>query len=462
MSSHAERLIVFTRVPRAGACKTRLIPALGEHGAAELQRTMLLKTLDWTRADSFANHRGFEVRYTGGGRAELHAITGGDVEAIPQGAGDLGARLSAAANDAFRRGTERVVLVGTDCPRLGREHAARAFLLLFEHDVVVGPARDGGYYLIGLSSPNGDLFRGIEWGSDRVLDQTLARARRANCTVALLEPLSDVDREADLVEWRRVVADDAHQETQPLLTVIIPTLHEEPLLDACVAAALREPGVEVVISASGRFWNALDAARRSGATFRACRPGRASQLNAGASLARGSALLFLHADTLPPPGYAAEVQRLLARPRVAGGAFRFCIDAKGWPYRLIEWGTALRCRCRHTPYGDQGLFLSRTTFGQLGGFAELPIMEDFELVTRLKRRGRVVISQARAVTSARRWEGLGVWRTTLLNQLIIAGFRWGVAPERLAAWYRGARRHENNAGTRAIEAAADDAVHLGS
>ena len=122
---------------------------------------------------------------------------------------------------------------------------------------------------------------------------------------------------------------------------------------------------------------------------------------------------------------------------MAGGAFEFAIAGEFAGRRLIERGANWRARHRQLPYGDQGLFLRRDTFFELGGFPALPIMEDYAFVRRLARRGEIVLAPAVAVTSGRRWRKRGALRTTLLNQLIVLGYHAGVAPARLARWYRG-------------------------
>jgi hypothetical protein len=119
------------------------------------------------------------------------------------------------------------------------------------------------------------------------------------------------------------------------------------------------------------------------------------------------------------------------------GAFRFRTDGAGAALRLVEWGANLRSAVFRWPYGDQGLFLEKRVFDEIGGYSPLPIMEDYELVGRLRRRGSVVTLRAAAITSARRWQRLGALRTTVRNLAMVAGFRAGVPPERLARFYRG-------------------------
>jgi hypothetical protein len=161
------------------------------------------------------------------------------------------------------------------------------------------------------------------------------------------------------------------------------------------------------------------------------------QQNAGAAAARGRMLLFLHADTQPPEGYAEAVCKALDRPDIAGGAFRFATDRQGAVMRSIEWGTNLRSALLQLPYGDQGLFLEKRVFEAMGGFPEMPIMEDFVFMRRLRKRGRIVTLPEAVLTSARRWQELGVLRTLVVNQLMILGYIAGVPVERLARLYRG-------------------------
>jgi hypothetical protein len=162
-------------------------------------------------------------------------------------------------------------------------------------------------------------------------------------------------------------------------------------------------------------------------------------MNAGAAKATGGVLLFVHADTLLPPGLPGLVSRTLSRSCVAAGAFRFRIAGNFRGKSLVEWITGIRSRWLQRPYGDQGLFLTRALFEEMGGFADLPIMEDYEFTTRLRRRGRIVTVDEAAVTSGRRWQKLGVLRTTLRNQWMLAGYHLGVDPQKLATRYRTVR-----------------------
>jgi rSAM/selenodomain-associated transferase 2 len=159
-------------------------------------------------------------------------------------------------------------------------------------------------------------------------------------------------------------------------------------------------------------------------------------MNVGAVAASGDILLFLHADTRLPIGFDVMVRTALAQPGIVAGAFALRIDAEMGSLRLVEWGVNVRSRFLQMPYGDQAIFLTRQIFNEIGGFPELPIMEDFELMQRLKSLGKIAFIPVPVITSARRWLQKGIWQTTLLNQIIIIAYYLGVSPMRIWSWYR--------------------------
>lgn len=224
----------------------------------------------------------------------------------------------------------------------------------------------------------------------------------------------------------------------PLISIIIPTLNEADNIEAAIAGLQNIEGVEIIVTDGGSTDDTVYKAEEAGARVVRTQTGRAVQMNAGVAAARGELLLFLHGDTLLPPGFAGDVRQALSDPEVAGGAFRLAINAPGPGFRLVEKVANLRSVILKMPYGDQALFLRAEMFRAVDGFPNLPIMEDFEFVRRLKSRGRIKILPGNATTSARRWQKKGIIRTTLINQVIIIGYLLGVEPSRLAKWYRGA------------------------
>jgi rSAM/selenodomain-associated transferase 2 len=220
------------------------------------------------------------------------------------------------------------------------------------------------------------------------------------------------------------------------ISVIIPTLNEADYLAKTLAPLQAEPNLELIVADGGSLDSTTDIAQSLGAKVIRGKPGRGRQLNVGAAAASGEIMLFLHADTILPAGFGAAVRRCLTSPEVVAGAFRLGIAGTNWSLRLIETVTNWRARQLRMPYGDQALFLRRSTFSRLGGFPEQEIMEDFELVRRLRKLGRIDMLELTASTSDRRWRALGIARTTLINQAVIIGYLLGCSPYSLASWYR--------------------------
>jgi uncharacterized protein len=416
------RLILFGRYPVPGRVKTRLAPLIGPLGAAELQRQWTERTLSVLLA---ARQAAVEVVYAGGSARQVRRWLGAwPVACLPQASGDLGRRMQQALRGAFERGARQVVLVGTDIPGLETRHVVAAFEALSGHDLVLGPSRDGGYWLIGCRAPV-PVFEGIEWGTGRVLAQTLEAAAACRLSATLLEPLQDIDTGEDL---RRHVSEDVW--ARPYLSVVIPTLNEGGRIARRIED-LRAPGIETIVADGGSTDGTLRAARDAGARIVSAPRGRARQQNAGAAQAAGRVLLFLHADTRLPRDYGERIFEGVMDPRVTLGAFRFKSDWDHWAMRWIERAVYARCALLRLPYGDQAFFLRQEVFEQAGGFPEVPLAEDLLLARSLARTGRVELLGAVAVTSARRWRKAGIARATLTNTLVAAGCLLGMSPGRL-------------------------------
>ncbi|MFH1139166.1 MAG: TIGR04283 family arsenosugar biosynthesis glycosyltransferase [Pseudomonadota bacterium] len=220
-------------------------------------------------------------------------------------------------------------------------------------------------------------------------------------------------------------------------TAVVPALNEETALPRTLSR-LRDCGFDIIVVDGGSLDRTAALAGEFGRVLSAP-PGRARQMNLGAAAARGEFLFFVHADSRPPLDADNIIRRVLSRPGIAAGAFHLRIDSPDPRLKIISGLANLRSRCLGLPYGDQGLFLSRKTFQEAGGFPDIPLMEDVEMVRRLKTLGRVELAPGEMVASARRWDRRGPFKNSAKNVFRLARYYLGVSPEKLAAGYRNER-----------------------
>jgi rSAM/selenodomain-associated transferase 2 len=221
-----------------------------------------------------------------------------------------------------------------------------------------------------------------------------------------------------------------------LVSIVIPARADEERLPQLLRQLSPHRDIEVIVAFGGPLdedARRLRQARRD-VVWVEVEEGRGPQLNAGAAAARGTWLWFLHADSRLPDGWLDAFRTLDSTP-VIGGNFRFRLESGAWQARVIERAVALRVRWFGLPYGDQGIFVRRTVFHEIGGYAAISLMEDVEFIRRLKHRGRVRHLSLEIATSARRWEREGWWRRSALNLTFLALYQLGASPGWLAKRY---------------------------
>jgi uncharacterized protein len=452
---------IFVKPPAAGAVKTRLTPSVSPRRAARLAGAFFVDTLRTVTALGWAR----PVVATAGAaddaeaRHRLDALVCGTSEPVaawPQGEGDLGARLERVLRRALGGEVPGAIAVGTDAPGLPRALLDAARAALADHDAVLGPCDDGGYYLMGLRRCPEGLLEGLPWSTETTFEATRARLEARGLSVAILPGWFDVDRPADLSRLEDLLARGAIRapatarvlaEDGPAISVVMPVLNEAARIGGALGSVVALDGFHEVVVADGGSDDGTAATVRATATRHpglrlvTAPRGRARQMNAGAAIATGDVLLFLHADTRLPEAAAAHIRSALADPAAVAGAFKTWTvhegDRRRWLAPMLHLAD-VRSRYTGLPYGDQAIFVRTEVFRALGGFPDQPLMEDLELARRLRRRGRIVRANARVAVSGRRFVERPIFYAACVNVFPLL-YRIGVSAEHLARIYRHVR-----------------------
>ncbi len=220
------------------------------------------------------------------------------------------------------------------------------------------------------------------------------------------------------------------------VSIIIPAWNEGERALACALSLSEVPDVEVILALAQGDENTLTTEENKVKTVWSAK-GRAKQMNAGAACSNGKVLLFLHADTKLDPASLKNIIEVMEDENVALGAFRFSSDDDGFMLGVIGFMVNLRSRVFGMPYGDQAFFMRRELFNEVGGYEDVPVMEDIRLVRSLTRRGRLIILDKYVVTSARRWKKNGVIWNTARNLIALSAHLLGADPVSINRWYHG-------------------------
>ncbi len=439
---------MFAKYPEKGKVKSRLCQQWDESLVVLLYRLFIEDLLDRLSGGDYQ----FRITYHPVEKRTSFIEQFGDgFSYMPQIGEDLGERMKNTFIRCFSEGFQSVVIIGSDSPDLPRRIIGEAFQALERHGAVIGPSFDGGYYLIGFSNKSfsSGAFDGMKWGTDTVFKKTMQHLQEAGIPVHVLPPWRDIDRPEDIAA---LIKDNEKTDfpgsktmtwllMRPRFSIIVPVLNEEsainPAIEHIGSLQGESESAEIIVVDGDPEGKTIGAIRDTNVITAIGKKGRGNQMNRGAALAKGDILVFLHADTRLPLNALTLIDSAFSDPAFVAGAFDLAI-ASGRPvFRLIEKTASFRSRLTRIPYGDQALFFRRDSFNAIGGFADISIMEDVEIMRRIKKRGdRIVFIDQPVTTSARRWETEGVMYCTLRNWLLISLYLSGVSPERLARWYR--------------------------
>lgn len=432
-------LIIFTRVPVPGETKTRLMPYFTPRQCAKLHICFLEDIAAMcrrTEADIYICYTKGLSGKTCSGKADnqnvsgavrgvfhnvckereyqediLYQIFGESAGYFPQEGEDLGQRMYLAIKRVMARGYKSCVLIGTDVPQVQWEDIRQAFEVLKTKDIVLGPTADGGYYLVGMKAAEKEVFENQTYGHGSVLYNTIRTLESKGMSVGLGRRQYDIDTREDVREFRdRMRMDKSLQKTKTAkylmqssrISVIVPIYNEEKTIKKLLES-LKEikDRCEIILVDGGSTDKTLE---YISADFKLIHSekGRAKQMNQGAVESTGDILFFLHCDSELPEQPLEQIRSVMKNYRV--GCFGIAFHSKNFFMFTCRVISNHRVRDRNIVFGDQGIFIDRKLFFDIGMFPELPVMEDYQFSLCLKARGeKIGITRKRIYTSDRRF-----------------------------------------------------------
>lgn len=441
-----QAVIIFTRVPIPGKTKTRMMPYLTPEECAELHTCFLHDIENECRkcgAELFVSFTPEEEK------TRLQGILK-EQTYFPQEGADLGEKMHRALQRVLADGYEKCLLIGTDIPEIRAEYLNRAFDILDNTDIVYGRTEDGGYYLVGMKEPHPEVFRISSYGHADVWKETLDALHRIGLTAGFTETLSDMDEPSDLRAYRnRMLTSPSLRESatgqflsrlEKKISIIIPTYNEkesiqqlqrqlEPIREKCEILFVDGGSTDGTAEAILPPFHVLHSGK-----------GRAVQMNTGAKTASGDILFFLHCDSVLPEDPLGEIRTVMKSHDA--GCFGISFDTQSLLMKICARMSNLRAGYGKLMFGDQGIFLDRSLFFQMGMFREIPIMEDYQLSLDLKKRGiHPGMTAHRITTSDRRFSQGTFKRLRVMWQMnrLRARYRRGEDVSALAAEYRDVR-----------------------
>ena len=401
-------LIIFTRVPYPGETKTRLMPYFTPRQCRKLHVCFLkdiAKMCEETDADIFVCHTPEDKKNI------LHHIFGEKPEYFLQVGEGLGERMYTAIDVVLNKGYKACILIGTDVSEVQSKDIQRAFDILETKDVVFAPVADGGYYLVGMKKARKEVFEQKTYGHGRVLEDTLSGLQNCGISVGLGEEKHDIDTRDDIRLFReRMRKNPALQKSETgkylmrtsKISIIVPIYNEEKTINALQdqLRPLREK-CEVLFIDGGSTDRTLEYIDPD---FRLLHSekGRAKQMNLGACESTGDILFFLHCDSELPERPLEQIRAVMKDHEV--GCFGIAFHSNNFFMFTCRVISNHRIKDRKVMFGDQGIFIDRELFFDVGMFPDIPLMEDYQFSLTLKERGeKIGITKKRIYTSERRF-----------------------------------------------------------
>lgn len=444
-------IILFTRVPIAGKTKTRMQPYLSEKECAKMHKSMLkdiYKECKSTKADIFVCYTPYEERYT------LLRILDKNKNYIVQRGKDIGERMYNAIKDVLELGYESCVLIGSDIAELKKIHIDAAFKRLEYADIVFGKTVDGGYYLVGMKKAVKEVFEVEKYGNNKVFENTLKRIESIGFKVGYTKTLYDIDIKEDLAFFRHRIRKYGLKPARNYkniqkrnlgkfamdnlkISIVIPIYNEEKTV-LNLQNQLKEfyNDCEIIFVDGGSTDNTLNLINKK-YTLIHSRKGRANQMNSGAKKSTGDVIFFLHCDSILPKNFMGEIKEVMKNHEFGCFGIKFR-GKKSLLMSICALISNHRAAVRKIAFGDQGIFIDRELFFLMGGFEDIPIMEDYNLSLRLKEKNiKLGMTKSYILTSERRFSGNSIeklklmWKMNRLRKM----YRDNVDIEKISALY---------------------------
>ncbi len=434
MESPHDALIVFMRYPEPGKVKTRLAEDVGPIEAASIYEKLLRRTLGEACEFAFGRPRTRVLLFhpPEDPEEDIKRKFSGPWEFHPQDGSHLGQRMNNALKTAFSAGAKKCVLIGSDLADIESADLEEAFRNIHPGTVVLGPAMDGGFFLVGLDRLSPAPFEYEEWGTDAIFSRTVRDFQSAGFRVHCTKQRSDIDRSRDLPKLHREFL------FRTSLSVIVPTLREPEKL-APLLSFLEDciwPGDEIIVVQGGA--NEVSVREISSSTkLVRSKTGRGIQQNTGAILANGDMLFFLHDDSIPPADFPYLIRKTCKEPRTAIGCFSLAFSPTCRALDLIAQWANLRTILFGRPYGDQGLFCRRDVFEKVGGFQHRYLLEDVDLVRNCRKFGKPVMLRRSIRSSSHRYLSKGILTASVHNHAIMLLSLLGCDEKDLYRYYYG-------------------------
>ena len=447
-------IIFFTRSPIGGKTKTRMQPYLSSGECAVLHKAMIkdiYKECTGMSADIFVYYTPIE------GLERLQKIIGTKHIYKLQNGDNLGEKMYNAIAEVLDLGYESCILIGSDIAELRKDHLNTAFNKLENADIVFGKTVDGGYYLVGMKKAVKEVFEVEKYGNSEVFASTLKKLSKLGLKVAYTKTLYDIDTKEDLALHRKRLRKYVPRHSRYYkklqrrnlgkfaldklkISIIIPVYNEEKTIVNLQSklTSLYEK-CEIIFVDGGSTDATLSLIDKKYKLF-SSEKGRANQMNKGALESSGDVLLFLHSDSTLPKNALRQIKKVMKD--YEAGCFGISFNTRSILMKICALMSNYRAGIGHIMFGDQGIFIDRTVFFNIGMFPSLPIMEDYQLSLTLKsKKIKTAMAKSRITTSDRRFTGNSIDKLKLMLKMhrLRSMYRKGVDIEKIAFLYKDKR-----------------------